>query len=631
MFRYEELPSGDDYIRRLILEPGEGDAPLIGRLEHIKLRDAGALSPFKAISYVWGSSIKDQTITLDGERLEITTSLRNSLSQARHAHTAVALWADGICINQDDDEEKNRQVVLMGRIYESSLCTLVCLGPGLSAEDRQCASAVAGLIAELEAEMKEVFEDPNFSWECDSFPYPFPDDPFLHDHRWNGWERLHEQPWFARGWVVQEVAFAPNALMLWAGEEISWISVLRFDYWLVYRAKPVMLSFDLPLLSDVLYLGPYNAQHPEEARTFWPEHLLHRIKPTPLLELLDTARETLLTDQKDRIYAFMALETLDNAMPAVQPNYQKDVSYLDVYKDFAIKYLEKTSDLDILRFVTNEAEENNTSSVAAAEARMGTIPSWVPRWDRGFDVSPGAIGDTPARRITCAEGEHGNSRGFSISVMDGNTVLRVKGIVFDSVKYVSETIESHEGARASERAVTQVVSLWRDFSQQSEKYPGPHHSISSLAFLGALSLGRYDGDEEEFFQDLQGFARYLQSDQPSYPVDSHVQDPAAQRTSLIVSDISTNRRFFLLGRGYYGVGPETTREGDLCAIISGTRAPFILRRVPSKQDQYSVVGAACVLSKKLREDSGTPYNLAEKASCDDWKDWNLQTEDIMLV
>lgn len=627
MFRYEELPSGDDYIRRLILEPGEGDAPLVGRLEHIKLRDAGALSPFKAISYVWGSSIKDQTITLDGERLGITTSLRNSLSQARHVHTAVALWADGICINQDDDEEKNRQVVLMGRIYESSLCTLVCLGPGLSVEDRQCASDLAGLIAEVETEMKAVFEEPNFSWDCDSFPFPFPDDPFLHDHRWTKWERLLEQPWFERGWVVQEVAFAPNALVLWAGEAISWVSVLRVDYWLMYRAKPVMISFDLPLLSDVLYLGPYNTQHPDEARTFWPEHLLHCIKPNSLLELLDTARQTQLTDQKDRIYAFMALETLDNAMPAVQPNYRKDVSYLDVYKDFAIKYLEKTSDLDILRFVVNEAEENSTSSVAAAEARMGTIPSWVPRWDCGRDVPQ--MGDRGFRRIRGVQGEHGNSRGFSISVMDGNTVLRVKGIVFDSVKYVSEVIDAHRGA--SERAVTQIVSLWRDLSQQSGKYPGPHHSISSLAFLGALSLGLYDGDQEEFFQDLQNFARYLHSDQPSHPVDSHAQDPAAQRTSLIVSDVSKTRRFVLLGRGYYGVGPETTCEGDLCAIIFGTRTPFILRRVPSKPDQYSVVGTACVMSKKLREDSGTPYNLAEKESCDDWKDWNLQTEDIMLV
>lgn len=625
MFRYQELPSEGDYIRRLVLEPGEGEAPLFGRLEQIKLQDANKLYPFEAISYAWGSLSKDQTITLDGGRLDITMSLRCSLLQARYSHRAVALWADGICINQDDEKEKSRQVALMGRIYETSLCTLVCLGPGLNDEDRQCARDVAGLITEVDTFMKGVFEDPNFSWDWNSFPYPSFNDALVRDNRWDTWDRLVQQPLFYRGWVVQEVTLGPSALVLWAEEEIDWMSVLRVHCWLVKRARPLISMFTMAGLSP-LHNGLYYARHPKETRTFWPEFMLHRTKPKPALEILHSSRPMLLSDPKDRIYAFMALRTLDNAMPAVQPNYSKDISHLDVYTDFAIKYLEKTWDLDILRFVEHGLKENDTSFVAVADARIGTTASWVPRWDSGeFNVP---FVDGAARKITCIEGEQNNSTGFSISFMDGNPVLRVKGIAFDSVKYVSETIR--QDFNTPERAVAQVVAIWRALAQQSQMYPGPLGSIDSLAFLSALHVGLYEGDPEQILQSRHNFARHLQSDEPSHPADEHEQDPDAQTISLWASEVSLNRRFVLLGRGYYGVAPKMTREGDLCAIIFGTRVPLILRRVPGKQDQYSVVGPVYVQSKKCCND-GTPYRLGQSESCDDWEDMDLQTEDIMLV
>ncbi|KAI6797812.1 hypothetical protein KC332_g13920 [Hortaea werneckii] len=37
-------------------------------------------------------------------------------------------WIDAICINQDDIDEKNCQVQMMGEIYESAECVIACLG-----------------------------------------------------------------------------------------------------------------------------------------------------------------------------------------------------------------------------------------------------------------------------------------------------------------------------------------------------------------------------------------------------------------------------------------------------------------------------------------------------------------------
>lgn len=625
MYRYEVLPSGKDRIRRLILEPGENDAPLVGRLENIELRGAADLNPFRAISYAWGSGNKDQIITVNGKRLDITTSLRDSLCQTRDAYTAVALWADGICINQDDDEEKSRQVALMGQIYETSRCTLICLGLGLDTEDRQHASAVVGLIAEVETLIQEVFEDPRFSWNWDSFPYPPANHALLRDYRWDSWARLVQQPWFDRGWVVQEAALGPDALMLWAGEEVKFVSVLRVYSWMMRRAYTLMPTLTIWTIS-LIHLDLYHIQHPEEARTFWKQYAQHRIEAITALEILNHARELLLSDPKDRIYAFMALRTLDKAMPAVRPNYRKDVSHLDVYRDFAINYLERTSDLDILCFVEHDEEESSPSFVAVTDARVPSVPSWVPRWDCRSRVS--RIVDRTARKITCIEGEPNNSRGSPISTVEGRPVLRVRAIAFGSVIYVSETIKDQLGG--PERAVARVFSLWRNLVRQPKRHPSPHCDISGLSFLTALTLARFTGDWQGFSQSLLEFARRLQSDQPFHPADAHSQDPAAQRISLFALESSMKKRLILIGRGYYGIAPNITREDDLCTMIHGTCTPFILRRVPGKQDQYNVVGPAFVLSKQLRE-NGVPYGLAKEDFCDDWKDWDLQSEEIILV
>jgi hypothetical protein len=39
------------------------------------------------------------------------------------------MWADGICINQNDDVEKSKQVAMIGEIYAGAHKTIIYLGP----------------------------------------------------------------------------------------------------------------------------------------------------------------------------------------------------------------------------------------------------------------------------------------------------------------------------------------------------------------------------------------------------------------------------------------------------------------------------------------------------------------------
>lgn len=48
----------------------------------------------------------------------------------RLRHSKRIIWADAVCINQQDDAEKSHQVPLMGSIYSLAKTDAVWLGPG---------------------------------------------------------------------------------------------------------------------------------------------------------------------------------------------------------------------------------------------------------------------------------------------------------------------------------------------------------------------------------------------------------------------------------------------------------------------------------------------------------------------
>lgn len=160
--KYQPLLS-KQHTRRLILAPGTVDDSLVGSLEMIELGNTVELAPFEAISYVCGSNIKCHTITIDERPLAITESLSQALRQTRPKDRPRPLWADAICINQDDSEEKNQQVALMGHIYQKSRCTLMCFG--LDPKDARHACDVAMLIGDVNNMMETVFGNEDFSWD----------------------------------------------------------------------------------------------------------------------------------------------------------------------------------------------------------------------------------------------------------------------------------------------------------------------------------------------------------------------------------------------------------------------------------------------------------------------------------
>ena len=136
-FQYQALESPGS-LRVHLLNPSSASLANL----HCKLLsttisdcDQDLFEHYVALSYVWGSTDNLQTIILEGCQFQITKNLHNALHDIRDPFRVIRLWVDAICINQQDGNERNQQVALMGQIYSIARHTIIYLGQSSPAID----------------------------------------------------------------------------------------------------------------------------------------------------------------------------------------------------------------------------------------------------------------------------------------------------------------------------------------------------------------------------------------------------------------------------------------------------------------------------------------------------------------
>lgn len=136
-YQYKKLKEPRQ-IRLLYLLPGTGK--ICFNLESVNLDDD---PEYEAISYCWGNAKDTRTVYCEKDSLQITVSLFTALKQLRLPDRPRTLWADAVCINQNDIVEKGTQVKLMSQIYSRTSRILIWLG-----EDKTGLEGVRESVAE---------------------------------------------------------------------------------------------------------------------------------------------------------------------------------------------------------------------------------------------------------------------------------------------------------------------------------------------------------------------------------------------------------------------------------------------------------------------------------------------------
>ena len=134
---YQPLNPAKMQVRIFRLAPGDFGRPIKGSLTVISLdklrkRKWQELRQWDALSYVWGTSPRDQIMKLSRRSILITETLHCALHYLRDPYAARYFWIDQICINQDDIEERGSQVTLMRHIYSSATYVVAWFGVGLA-------------------------------------------------------------------------------------------------------------------------------------------------------------------------------------------------------------------------------------------------------------------------------------------------------------------------------------------------------------------------------------------------------------------------------------------------------------------------------------------------------------------
>ena len=129
--RYKPL-SHPSSIRLIVLEPGLQSQ----RISCHFLEGSLNSQPYEALSYEWGDDVPAEMIFVDNVEVKICRNLYEALQHLKWEDKHKVIWIDALCIDQDNPEEKGRQVQMMDRIFKGAKRVVVWLGVEMDGSDR---------------------------------------------------------------------------------------------------------------------------------------------------------------------------------------------------------------------------------------------------------------------------------------------------------------------------------------------------------------------------------------------------------------------------------------------------------------------------------------------------------------
>lgn len=306
-------------FRYLTLHPGRGKDRLTCNLHTSRFRDA---PPYEAISYVWGSDKLDHPVVCNGKEMHITRNLSMVLRRLRLPYATRILWADSICINQADIEEKSQQVALMSDIYRSAFCVLIYMGEDFEQHGQPVRSFVNELTSMIDNVMQKIDTS---AWNTFTY-WEFM--TFANDSRWSSFQALLDQDWFARGWVVREAALAQRGRVIWGQSSFGWDRLMQALLWLLVRGRHIANVQRVTFQRVQIHLDAFADQHISRLKCLHDESYWYR---GSLLDFLKVGRTLHMSDPRDRLFAFLDISTDESRQVEIDPKYSG--TPLEVYHD----------------------------------------------------------------------------------------------------------------------------------------------------------------------------------------------------------------------------------------------------------------------------------------------------------
>ena len=585
---YEPLPEGG-YIRTLVLQPGRYDDEIVCALE---IQSHTSDKSYSAISYVWGNANETTNIRCNGLAVPITFNLEHALRQFRSPVKTKRLWADALCINQRDNEEKGHQVSHMGEVYSNAKCVLIWLGLDTNDVAKNCFTRIEIINDFFNRQFVENGYRPA-GLPILKAPYAIP----LDHETWQEIHTLLHLPWFERVWTIQECALATRCRVFWGPANISFSSLVELSLWCKrHRGLHSLLkslgswSFSsLAFLFQNVYCYFRKEQSWQCSRPIL-EYDQQEFQESCLAKVLVGTSGLRVTDPRDFVYALLGCRYAKNEKSDLIIDVDYSRSVWHVYHNLAATLLRDPKEGPWLL-------SSVTRSSRSRIVRL-TAPTWMPRWDFNNDMLADHTLDYQAG---------GPPSTYKASLI-GDLHLQLSGFLFDTIVWKTDTFKETEFLLA----------------------PSSHGKINGESFFdrllrvvkwAALDL-RLNLDEDVLFQtltnadrhvlwwrsiclrieDYRRVARAFACQRKDF-VEEHTSNEemsAAIQCADYLRDCTAQECLFMTKEGRIGLGPGAATEvGDSCCIFMGATVPFVL--APGNDGRFRLVGECYVQGVMLGE------------------------------
>ncbi|TKW51066.1 hypothetical protein CTA1_9465 [Colletotrichum tanaceti] len=544
-FVYHSLPLDIDEIRVIRLQPAPSlVSPVVAKLAVVRIGDEAV--QYDALSYRWGDAG-------DLERV---------------------IWADSICINQKDTEERVAQVMDMGTIYREAACVRIWLGE----EARHSAVALSLLnnCDELQHDteiMQRIIDDAEGV---------------------DGLTEVLSRPYWSRMWIFQEITLARRAIVH--------CGIFTADWWTLKR-------LDIIIGNPSKWAGAHRGGAVHGLRKAFM-NIAHLIIPFAELGSIDNVlfptSQLEATDDRDKLFALVGVCNIGDYLMV---DYFK--STRETYADFTRCFSQSTGELSLLWAAGLHRPANGPN--------IG-LPSWVPDFRGKSGRDPVFLAAGYSRVFDASAGKRfSEPRNPSRRTGWDAGVLEVEGLLIDQVT-MAQPLDSSEVGR---------MEAYRTF----EVCSGGCHPSGKSRIEAFLETMIFDADEPKSgdsdriigekqgrrLQHMHGLMKDLETLQTDLvprkrdgcvdfsalfglEVVGHYDDLGISQPDTLeghrkafVKDVMYNAgstsSLLSTGGGYFGRCNDSAQSGDIIALLSGCSFPVVLRKSPSG---FEFVGVAYV-------------------------------------
>lgn len=517
---------------------------------------------YVAISYAWGDAGDRKDIILDGHTISVTASLHGALEAVRGKNEAVFVWADTLCINQQDMEERSQHVQLMSTIYSTAASVAIWLGP--EEDDSSLAMDFLRGVAER-ADSPESISRAIYSE--------------ARQHDFDATVALFEREYWRRLWVFQEVLNAQVISVYCGRSKLPWSVFTRAS--LIFRRHKEDLLENFGSGAGLRGRAAHSKMISYVDVLIYHGPAAFKVNVSSLHEAVLSCRGRLTSDGKDKIYGVLGVLSADLRRD-ITVDYT--LSLKDVYTDFVEHVITTTDRLDIIC----DAIHYPTCLTATP------LPTWLPDYSQHPHVSPlWKMADFSAAKNTKARFEILDQRGR-------RNKLRISAIYLDTVTVHGMAVGTYSNTATFLMAFLQWRALLLATLRVRDR---AELELAQEDFAATLCLDqvpkRWKQPGEWLTVCYYAFANRLREMLPYLTLDSELESFAdavvdmdeVMSVNLIsaIGDKMSGRSFCITDGGFLGLGSGFIKDGDLIVVPFGCSTPVVIRPVGNR-GEFRFVG-----------------------------------------